>query len=79
MSLRIFRFIATSLIAFTVSNSVVAQNTGQLVEVIAVGIGKTQDEAHEAADKAAVEQVVGTIVEPTTLVEKIRFSDIPLG
>jgi hypothetical protein len=29
----------------------------------------TQDEAHKAADKAAVEQVVGTMVDATTLVE----------
>lgn len=41
----------------------------ELVEVIAVGAGMTQDEAHKAADKAAVEQVVGTIVDATTLVE----------
>ena len=40
-----------------------------LVEVFAIGSGTTQDAAMKAANRAAVEQVVGTIVDATTLVE----------
>lgn len=55
---------ALSLSAFTA-----IADEPELVEVIAIGAGMTQDEAHKAADKAAVEQVVGTIIDATTLVE----------
>ena len=40
-----------------------------LVEVFATGVGTTQDEAMKAANKAAIEQVVGTMVDAATLVE----------
>ncbi len=40
-----------------------------LVEVFATGVGTTQEAAMKAANKAAVEQVVGTMVDATTLVE----------
>ena len=70
MSLRNFRFVATLLVAYILSgSSAFAQNEGQLVEVIAVGVGMTQDEAHKAADVAAVRQVVGTMSDAMTLVE----------
>ena len=69
MALKNVRLIATFLVAVTFFNSTFAQKADQLVDVIAVGVGMTQDEAHKAADKAAVEQVVGTMVDATTLVE----------
>ena len=56
--------------ALFLSAFIVLADEPELVEVIAVGAGMTQDEAHKAADKAAVQQVVGTIVDTTTLVEK---------
>ena len=46
-----------------------AADDDSLVEVFAVGVGTTQDAAMKAANKAAVEQVVGTMVDATTLVE----------
>ena len=69
MTFKNVRFIATFLAAVTSFNSIFAQKAGQLVDVIAVGVGMTQDEAHKAANKAAVAQVVGTMVDATTLVE----------
>ena len=69
MTLKNVRFIATFLVAVTSFNSIFAQKAEQLVDVIAVGVGMTQDEAHKAANKAAVVQVVGTMVDATTLVE----------
>ena len=69
MTLKNVRFIATFLVAVTFFNSIFAQKADQLVDVIAVGVGMTQDEAHKAANKAAVAQVVGTMVDATTLVE----------
>ena len=46
-----------------------AADDDSLVEVFATGVGTTQDKAHKAADRAAVEQVVGRMVDATTLVE----------
>ena len=46
-----------------------AQEEKQLVDVVATGYGETVREAQKAAFRAAVEQVVGTIVDATTLVE----------
>ena len=46
-----------------------AADDDSLVEVFATGVGTTQDAAHKAADRAAVEQVVGTMVDAATLVE----------
>ena len=46
-----------------------AQNADQLVEVKASGYGETVREAYKAALRAAVEQVVGTLIDATTLVE----------
>ena len=46
-----------------------AAEDDSLVEVFAKGVGMTQDAAMKAANKAAVEQVVGTMVDTTTLVE----------
>lgn len=46
-----------------------AQNADQLVEVKASGYGETVREAYTAALRAAVEQVVGTLIDATTLVE----------
>ena len=46
-----------------------AADDDSLVEVFAVGSGLTQDAAMKAANKAAVEQVVGTMVDATTRIE----------
>ena len=46
-----------------------AADDDSLVEVFATGVGTTQDEAMKAANRAAVEQVVGTMVDAATLVE----------
>ena len=46
-----------------------AADDDSLVEVFAVGSGLTQEAAMKAANKAAVEQVVGTMVDASTLVE----------
>ena len=46
-----------------------ATDAGQLVDVVATGHGSTVREATKAALRAAVEQVVGTMVDATTLVE----------
>ena len=60
-----FLFLAVLLIPL----AALSQDSAQLVDVIAVGVGLTQDEAMKAANKAAVEQVVGTMVDASTLVE----------
>ena len=49
--------------------AVVAGDSGKLVEVVATGHGSTVREAKKAALRAAVEQVVGTMIDATTLVE----------
>lgn len=46
-----------------------AADAGQLVDVVATGHGSNVREATKAALRAAVEQVVGTMVDATTLVE----------
>ncbi len=46
-----------------------AADDDSLVEVFAVGVGTTQEAAMKAANKAAVEQVVGTIIDATTRAE----------
>lgn len=46
-----------------------AADDNSLVEVFATGVGTTQEAAMKAADRAAVEQVVGRMVDATTLVE----------
>ena len=46
-----------------------AADAGQFVDVVATGHGSTVREATKAALRAAVEQVVGTMVDATTLVE----------
>lgn len=46
-----------------------AADAAQLVDVVATGHGSTVREATKAALRAAVEQVVGTMVDATTLVE----------
>lgn len=49
--------------------AIFAQEDNQLVDVVATGHGETVREAQKAAFRAAVEQVVGTMVDATTLVE----------
>lgn len=50
-----------------------AQGAEQLVDVVATGYGTTVREATKAALRSAVEQVVGTMVDATTLVENDKL------
>ncbi len=50
-----------------------AQDAEQLVDVVATGYGTTVREATKAALRSAVEQVVGTMVDATTLVENDKL------
>ena len=55
--------------ACLISLAAIAADTGQFVDVVATGHGSTVREATKAALRAAVEQVVGTMVDASTLVE----------
>lgn len=57
------------LFAFIFSIAGFAENANQPVEVKASGYGENPREAYKAALRAAVEQVVGTLIDATTLVE----------
>lgn len=50
-----------------------AESAGVLVDVVSTGHGSTVREATRAALRAAVEQVVGTMVDATTLVENDKL------
>ncbi len=71
-SLDVSRF-AASMCAISLSAVLFAQNTDQLVDVVATGYGTTVREATKAALRSAVEQVVGTMVDATTLVENDKL------
>ena len=62
-------FLPALLAALLLPLAVSAGTDNALVEVFATGVGTTQDEAMKAANRAAVEQVVGTMVDAETLVE----------
>ena len=59
--------------AALIAGAVMAENDGELVDVVATGHGSTVREAGKAALRAAVEQVVGTMVDATTLVENDKL------
>lgn len=63
----------TSLFAFAIAIVAQAQGAEQLVDVVATGYGSTPREATKAALRSAVEAVVGTIVDATTLVENDKL------
>ena len=63
------RILPTALAALLLPLAALAADEGQLVDVVATGHGSTVREATKAALRAAVEQVVGTMVDATTLVE----------
>ena len=63
------RLLLAALAALLLPLAASAADDDSLVEVFATGVGTTQDAAMKAANKAAVEQVVGTMVDATTLVE----------
>ena len=50
-----------------------AESEGQIVDVVATGYGATVREATKAALRSAVEAVVGTMVDATTLVENDKL------
>ncbi len=62
-------FLSSSLVAAVLLAVPVAQGAEQIVDVVATGYGTTVREATKAALRSAVEQVVGTMVDATTLVE----------
>ena len=55
------------------SQTAFAQGQEQLVDVVATGYGTTVREATRAALRSAVEQVVGTMIDATTLVENDKL------
>lgn len=59
--------------AFVMSCSSFAQGGNHLVDVVATGYGTTVREAYKAALRSAVEQVVGTMIDATTLVENDKL------
>ena len=67
------RSVVISVIALCVSVAAFAQSPEQLVDVVATGYGTTVREATKAALRSAVEAVVGTMVDATTLVENDKL------
>ena len=67
--------ILAAIAALLLSLAASAAGDDSLVEVVAIGMGTTQDAAIKAANIAAVQQVVGTIVDATTLVENNELVD----
>ena len=68
-------FLLAALAAIILPIAAVAADGDSFVEVFATGVGATRDDAMKAAYNAAVEQVVGTIVDATTLVENDEIND----
>ena len=73
MKLSSIRSVAALIAAFFIAVHAFAQESGQLVEVVATGYGTTVREATKVALRAAVEQVVGTMIDATTLVENDKL------
>lgn len=73
MKIKNIRSFASSLAAAALLAVPVAQGAEQLVDVVATGYGTTVREATKAAFRSAVEQVVGTMVDATTLVENDKL------
>ena len=63
----------TSLFACALVIAARAQSAERLVDVVATGYGSTPREATKAALRSAVESVVGTMVDATTLVENDKL------
>ena len=63
------RLLPAALAALLLPLAALAADEDSLVEVFAVGSGLTQEAAMKAANKAAIEQVVGTMVDATTRIE----------
>ncbi len=61
--------VVAALSAFLLPLATLAQATSGLATVIATGTGDTVESAKKDAYRAAVEQVVGSIIDPDTLVE----------
>ena len=61
--------ILAPIVALSFTAFIAMAGESELVEVMVTGIGITQEAAIKAANRAAVQQVVGTIVDATTLVE----------
>lgn len=63
------RLVGALLSAVCLIGAASAERSGELVDVVSTGYGTTVREATRAALRSAVEQVVGTMVDATTLVE----------
>ena len=61
------------ILAFLMPHLSFAENAGRIVDVVATGYGTTVREATKAALRSAVEAVVGTMVDATTLVENDKL------
>ena len=70
---RIRCFCAVSVAVIALWSAPFAHGAEQLVDVVATGYGTTVREATKAAFRAAVEQVVGTMVDAPTLVENDKL------
>lgn len=73
MKIKNIRSFASSLAAAVLLAVPVVQGAEQLVDVVATGYGTTVREATKAAFRSVVEQVVGTMVDATTLVENDKL------
>ena len=67
------RIFAVAVAAMFLIATTFAEGAEQLVDVVATGYGMTVREATKAALRSAVEQVVGTMVDATTLVENDKL------
>ena len=69
MSMKNIRIFATLFAVLVLAATASAQSKEQIVDVVATGHGSTVREATKAALRSAVEAVVGTMVDATTLVQ----------
>lgn len=73
MRIKNYHGFASAMAVIAIVSAVFAQGQDQLVDVVATGYGTTVREATKAALRSAVEQVVGTMVDATTLVENDKL------
>ncbi len=73
MRIKNYHGFASAMAVIAIVSAVFAQGQDQLVDVVATGYGTTVREAKKAALRSAVEQVVGTMVDATTLVENDKL------
>ncbi len=75
MNIRNSRILAVVVAAVLQIATTFAQGAGQLIDVVATGYGTTVDEAKKVANRSAVEQVVGTMIEAEAIVKNNELID----